>query len=358
MGELKQIVQTIDNWEQDGQRLAMATVVSIKGSAYRRPGARMIISQNGNSLGMLGGGCFDADVIEKALQVIKTEVPQLHLYNMRDLDVWGLGLGCNGSAFILIESLSTETGREWIVNVKQSIKNRRSVTIEHQFSRSMEYTGGFRNGEVWIQRGYNLSGSQLNRNVFTNPSIFYEQIDPNPRLVIFGAGHDVIPVVELAAQSGFDVIVVDQRKELLNNSRFPNASLFVHSWPDDYTLNVKPLENDFVLFMSHNIYHDAEAFNFYRKHPVKYFGFLGPQRRAVQIMEDILKIDKYEIERISDIIYAPIGLDLGSETSEQVALSITAELMVVKNNRQPKLLRDKQGTIHSPQLSNLKIMSN
>lgn len=357
MGELKQIVQTIEKWEHEGQQLAMATVVSIKGSAYRRPGARMIISQNGNSLGMLGGGCFDADVKEKALQVIKSQVPQLHLYNMKDIDVWGLGLGCNGSVFILIESLSNELGMEWITNVKQSIKNRKSLAIQHHFSKALDYKCDFMNGELRIERVYDQSGSGLNNSVFTNPSIFYEQIVPNPRLVIFGAGHDVIPVVELASQCGFDVMVVDQRKELLNKARFPHASHFVHSWPEEYTLNIKPLENDYVLFMSHRIHHDAEAFNFYRKYRVKYFGFLGPKRRAMQIMDDILKIANSELEKISDIIYAPIGLDLGSETSEQVALSIIAELMAVKNKRQPKQLRDKEGTIHGSEHFNLKIMS-
>ncbi|WP_158736889.1 XdhC family protein [Alteribacillus sp. YIM 98480] len=348
MSDIPQILKTITDWQKDGHRLALATVVGIKGSAYRRPGARMVIADDGKSFGMIGGGCFDADVNELAQQVIDTGTPQLHLYDLQDADVWGLGLGCNGSVFVLIESLMNDTGKEWVTKVEASLEDNQPIHVTHTFSKELTFDLFFRNGEVELSRDFTFE-SENKRNIRNRTRQFHEVISPSPRLVIFGAGHDAIPLVEFASQSGFKVVVVDQRKHLLTHSRFPKAESFIHSRQENYEETIIPRPNDYVLFMSHNIHQDAAAFNLYREHQVKYLGFLGPKRRTKQIIEDILQLPSSDLESIRHVMFSPVGLDIGSETAEQVALSITAELMAVKNKSQPQFLKDKAGTIHEPQ---------
>ncbi|NEU30867.1 XdhC family protein [bacterium LRH843] len=348
MSEMQEILKTIDKWQKDGQQMALATVIKIKGSAYRRPGARMLISWNGDSVGMLGGGCFDADVKEVAQKVIESGISRMHLYQLSDTDVWGLGLGCSGSVFVLIESLETKSGEIFISNVKRSLGRNQSLTVLHQFSKKVEFDSDFMNGTVAVERYYSPELSHLTH-VLEKGTYFQELIEPSPRLVIFGAGHDVIPVVEFASECGFNVVVVDQRIELLNRDRFPKAAAFVPSSPELFQDKIRPLENDYVLFMSHNIHTDAKAFNFYRKQPVTYLGFLGPKSRTSQIMHDILQVQQLELKAISHLIYSPVGMDLGAETPEQVAVSIVSELMIIKNRSVPQLLKDKVGTIHDPQ---------
>ncbi|MDQ0218754.1 XdhC family protein [Peribacillus cavernae] len=156
MNELKMVYSAIGKARDEGQKVAMATVVAVKGSAYRRPGARMIVVEGEQSVGMLGGGCFDTDVKEIAMEVLNTEVPKLRLYNMADDEVWGLGLGCNGSVYVLIESMLTDLGQEWLQRVGQSLENRNGLWIQHRFSKPLNFDYFDENmkclysGTIWI----------------------------------------------------------------------------------------------------------------------------------------------------------------------------------------------------------------
>ncbi|BCJ86253.1 hypothetical protein skT53_12380 [Effusibacillus dendaii] len=120
----------------------------------------------------------------------------------------------------------------------------------------------------------------------------------------------------------------------------------IHAFPDEYGEKLSLLADDYVLFMSHRIHSDAAAFQACYRKPVKYFGFLGPKQRTEKILSELLRIDAASLDQIRHRIYAPIGLNLGSETAEEVALSIVAELLAVKNNRSPKFLRERNGSIH------------
>ncbi|WCK52347.1 XdhC family protein [Aneurinibacillus sp. Ricciae_BoGa-3] len=347
MKELKMICSAVEKMGIEGKKVAMATVVAVKGSAYRRPGARMVVSEDGESFGMIGGGCFDADIKETALEVIETGIPKLRLYDMADDHVWGLGLGCNGSVYVLVESLTVELGEELLDKLGQCIANRTGLTIEHLFSRPLDFKFDEEHNQISIQRVYQEinSGTDLISQLGDH-HLFVESIESAPRLLIFGAGHDVVPVVELASRAGFDVTVVDQRSVFLNNDRFPRAENFIHAHPEEYDTKINLFTNDYALFMSHRIDIDAQAFQYCSQYPLKYFGFLGPKRRAQKIIKEMIQIDEVTLNSIQNRIFAPIGLDLGAETAEEVAHSIVSELLAIKNGRNPIFLREKEGNIH------------
>lgn len=351
MNELEKLYHTLFEWKKEGKNAALATVVSIQGSAYRAPGARMLISDHGESAGMIGGGCFDADVREVGCRVIQTGTPELHLYDMAGADPWGLGMGCRGSVYMLVESLEHPTGLEWIREVGNSLQHRSSLLITHHFSRPMDYLSSDGNGEVQLQRTYRSADTKervLPEDM--SPYMFYEWLKSAPRLIIFGAGKDVIPVVEYASHSGFRVTVIDQREDLLHHGRFPLAAEFIHAWPEHYGNKIIPLPHDYVLMMSHRLENDAEAFRLYYTQQVSYLGFLGPRSRAERIFHEIVKVDSMGLESIREVIHSPIGLDLGAETAEEVAVSIAAELLAVRHRCSPQFLRDKQGAIHDSRL--------
>jgi xanthine dehydrogenase accessory factor len=355
MSEIKKIYKKIVEEQNKGLEVALATVISIKGSAYRRPGARMVISEDGNIFGMIGGGCFDADVKEIALNVMKTKTPELHLYDLKGDEVWGLGLGCNGSVYVLIESLSTEQGKEWLKQTGISLNNQESLLIEHNIDHPLHFQFNTQNGAVSFNRVYHRGSYKDDTNRVkrgSQSSVFEEIIKPGPRLVIFGAGHDVIPLVDYADQAGFHVCVVDPRVDLLNTERFQRASEFICARPENFHEKIMPKLGDYVIFMSHRIEYDAAAFKFYYKQPVSYFGFLGPKRRSNQIIFDFLHLDQSVFEQLNDRIHSPIGINIGSETAEQVAFSIVSELLAVKNHTDPKFLRDKEGSIHEKNKQN------
>jgi xanthine/CO dehydrogenase XdhC/CoxF family maturation factor len=155
-----------------------------------------------------------------------------------------------------------------------------------------------------------------------------------------------MPLVEYASNAGFRVTVVDQREDLLNQGRFPRAAGFIQAWPGSYADKIAAGAGDYVVLMSHQLENDAEAFRLYSSAKPTYIGFLGPKSRTERIMHEVVKIDRASLEAIQSVIHAPIGLDLGAETAEEVAMSVAAELLAVKSRRSPKFLRDKQGDIH------------
>jgi xanthine dehydrogenase accessory factor len=350
MNEIEKIYRILQGWKTEGKRTALATVVSIQGSAYRRPGARMLISEQGESVGMIGGGCFDADVKEIGYQVIRSGVPELHLYELAGVDPWDQGMGCTGSVYVLVESMEQGEGREWIREIGKNLESGGSLVIAHRFSRPIDYRSSETNGEVRIEREYRRI-AEGNAEPEEKPNdirdyTFLEKIEPSPKLVVFGAGNDAVPLVEYASNVGFRVTVVDQKEDLLNQGRFPHAAGFIQAWPESYTDKIAAAAGDYVVLMSHRLENDAEAFRLYSSAKPAYIGFLGPKSRTERIMHEVVNIDRASLEAIKSVIHAPIGLDLGTETAEEVAMSVTAELLAVKNRRSPKFLKDRQGAIH------------
>ncbi|RSK55137.1 XdhC family protein [Bacillus canaveralius] len=346
MSEIKNVYDQLLNYHNKGLDAAIATVVAVKGSAYRRPGARMVISEEGDIFGMIGGGCFDANVKEIALQVLRTKQPELRLYDLSDDSVWGLGLGCNGSVYVLIEAISTDQGQQWMQQIAFHLTKQDCLLIEHHLDHPLDFK--IKPGIVTFSRSFQQGNlGQTNKLVRQfDSSVFQEVLKPAPRLVIFGAGHDVIPLVDLADQAGFQVCIVDQREHLLNDNRFKRAVEFICAKAEDFSEKITAKSGDYVIFMSHKIEYDAAAFHFYHNKAVSYFGFLGPKKRSQQIMFDILNLNPAIIDPMIKKIHSPIGINIGSETAEQVAISIVSELLAVKNNSNPQFLRDKLGRIH------------
>jgi len=292
-----------------GQRSALATVVRISGSAYRRPGAKLLIAEDGTMTGGVSGGCLEADVREVALGVIRTGRPQLKMYDTGgdEQQVWGLGLGCNGMVEVFIQPLAgNEPG---LSKLREQLRADEVITIDTVIDADAK-------------------------------RVFTEILEPPPKLVVCGAGDDARPLAALAAQAGFRVTVVDHRPAYLTAERF-GTGVRLHAARPEEGLGALATEGSSVVILTHSEAHDREWLRAALDTPAAYIGLLGPRRRGERLLAQIGAAD-------SARVFSPIGLDLGADGPEQIAVSVVAELLAVRTARAPRHLRERDGGIHSP----------
>ncbi|HEY8449169.1 MAG TPA: XdhC/CoxI family protein [Bacillota bacterium] len=389
---MREILETARRSLEAGQPVALATVVHITGSAYRREGAKMLIAADGRSEGTISGGCLEGDVRDAALEVIRTGQPRLLQYDMTADDdiVWGLGLGCNGTVDVYVEPLAPgdptaagllerllgaqergervavatvvrgpadgpATGRRLFVyedrqegslghaTLDQRVADDARALLERGGSRSFLY--GWRDGEpdpqvVVRERRQVLAGRP------DAVQVAIESMVPPPRIVVFGAGHDAIPVVRFARAVGFRVEVYDSRRAYAVPERFPDAERVIHGHPDEVLEKVRFDRFTYSVVMTHNYNHDRDLLLRIWQQPQAYLGVLGPWDRTQRLLDE-LRAAGMDVEAGLDRLYGPIGLDLGAEGPEQIALAIVGEILAVHNGRQGGFLRFRKGPLHA-----------
>ncbi len=320
-----------------GERAAIATVVRITGSAYRRPGAKFLVEQGGNTAGGVSGGCLEADVRTVALELIaKGEGPRLLHYDTGkdDETVWGLGLGCEGAVDIFVQPF----GGEMAAGAgAQALSLLRGGTAFEQAAPFVIATAikGPSAGMVEVRtRGLPGESSIEERGPDT---LFIELLPPPPVLLIFGAGDDARPLAQLAAEAGFDVTLIDHRRGYLTPERFPEPLRLVHRRASE---GIPPLgRQHFAVVQTHSLQHDRDWLRALLAQPLSYVGLLGPGGRKEELLRQLGA-------QPSEKLFAPVGIDLGAEGPEQVAVSIVSELLAVRAGRAPGHLRDRRGGIH------------
>jgi xanthine dehydrogenase accessory factor len=347
-----------------GQIAALATVVAVEGSSYRRPGARMWISDTGETAGVLSGGCLERDVTERALKVFQTGQPAVVRYDTTNEDdiVWGLGLGCNGIIDILIEPMSVHVRglMQLLAECSESDRCGAVATVFHVEgdvevavgARAGLYPDGTVDGTLEIKpifedlrdattsivKRYELPGGHVD--------VFLEVIQPRTRLIIFGAGYDVSPVVDLAKGLGWHTTVVDTNARVSSRERFSNADLVLLCRPENVLDHVKLTERTLVVTMTHNYLHDLELLRNLLQMSLRYIGCLGPRRRTERLLLEVADGDERLAREYLNQLHAPIGLDIGAETAEEIALSMVSEMRAVLSSRTGTQLRERKGTIH------------
>ena len=355
--ETSQIMGRIADLAAAGRRAAMATVVRIEGSAYRRPGAKLLVEEGGATHGGVSGGCLEADVREVGMTVMRDGAPRLRHYETGDDDrtVWGLGLGCNGAVDVFVQPVTAGEALEaarhvrallegdapfavsTVVRGPSAVLGRVVVVPEVPPAGSTEAPGlereMARRAEVLLAVGESKCHDVESAGVFTEVHV------PPPRLVICGAGDDAMPLSACAAQVGFRVTVVDHRPAYLSRERFPDGERIERRPAEG--LDGLPLgPRSYPVVMTHSFAHDREWVRRLLATDVPYVGLLGPRARRDEILD---QIDAPATDRL----FAPVGLQLGADGPEQVAVSIVAELLAVLTSSAPRHLREREGVIHA-----------
>ena len=369
--ETAQIVDRVAELAAAGRRAALATVVRITGSAYRRAGAKLLVEENGATRGGVSGGCLEADVREIALAVMREGVPRLRHYETGDDDrtVWGLGLGCNGAVDIFVQPVSSgdavDAARQVGTLLAGDAPFAMSTVVRGPsaaLGRMLVAGGGLAGGSTGnpgldreiARRSDTLlaAGESKLHDIESGDAetgstgVFTEVHVPPPRLVICGAGDDAMPLAALASQVGFRVTVVDHRPAYLSPERFPDAER-VDRKPTDGLEGLPLGPRNYAVVMTHSFAHDREWVRRLLRTGARYIGLLGPRARRDEILEQIDASGEPGGATETDRLFAPVGLDLGADGPEQVAVSILAELLAVRASRAPRHLRERAGVIHA-----------
>lgn len=357
MNETRALVAAFDAANVRGERCALATVVSVEGSSYRRPGARMLVCETGTSTGTISAGCLESDVIEHAKRVIQSGEAKLVEYDTTSSSeemAWGLGLGCNGIVRVLVEPVAS--GSLYVEALRRSCATRpdaASVTIATVYQASELAPVGARlvlqeeEGSVGHEKLSDEMAALLESEVrgparggSASAKVFIERLLPPVPLVIFGAGQDVLPIVELAHGLGWRTEVVDPQARPASRSRFALADRVTLARPEDAGAQVRITPRTLTLLMSHNYAHDLELLRCLLASPACYIGVMGPRKRTEQMLSQL------GMDEEASRLHSPVGLDIGASTPAEIALSILAEMRAVLEGRSGGMLRERRGSIH------------
>ena len=372
MKELNDIVSAYDKAILQNKQMVLATVVRVDGSSYRRPGARMLMTDDSKITGAISGGCLEGDALEKALFAMATGENKLITYDSTGEDdiQFGLHLGCNGVVHILFEPIKKDDPQnpvELLRLISNAGEEAVLVTIfsmkKLQPGTRLLYLKNNTHSNLTESVQHVLSGPVKNvhaekQSAFlevdieqTNCTAFIEWIERPVSLVIAGAGNDVQPLVEIAAMLGWSVTVVDGRFHYALPERFPAASKVLYSRPADILSQIKTDRQTVFLLMSHNYNYDLGFIKQIAGQEFGYIGLLGPAQKRDRILSDLQDQGVQLNEEQLSKIHGPTGLDIGAENATEIALSIAAEIKAFVSGRSGSPLKIKKEAIHNRAIS-------
>ncbi len=370
MSEISDVLAAIESLRERGEKMALATIVAVRGSTYRRPGARLLVPEAGELIGNISGGCLENDVADVARIVMHEGMARVVSFDLTadDEAVWGWGLGCNGAIELFVEpadkaaevagalriALEEERPISMVTVIESSVPgveqgDRRLVKPDGSTERSF--------GDAALDAASRQAALELlsreRSEIRTLPGTtgeakaFVEVLEPPLRLLICGAGHDAAPLVRAADGLGWRPIVADDRAEFLNRERFPEAAGFVQLERPDDVANVAPIdERTYAVVMTHNFLRDKDYVRSLIRSPVRFVAMLGPgartQRLLTELRQEGVEIGEDDLARL----HGPAGLDVGAEGPEEIAAAIVAEIVAVKRGREGGFLKHRPGPIH------------
>jgi len=371
MKEIRDIIKAFDLAVAAGKQTALATVVHVEGSSYRRPGARMLITEDGELTGAISGGCLEGDALRKALHVMARKEPMLVTYDTMDEDdaVLGAQLGCQGIIRVLIEPVNASDEKHVIHLLKNLTSKREPAVLVTLFSlnnKNSKQAGTrllLRKNDTVTRESPALDKRfisdarerlSIRRSCFrnyigtdTSCSAFIEYIEPAVSMILAGAGNDVIPLVDMAQTLGWETTVVDGRPALAKADRFATGCRVMLAKPESMIDQLSIDHRTFFVLMTHNYNYDKAMMRALLERDVRYIGMLGPRKKLERMLDEFSKEGLKITESQLAGIHSPVGLDLGAETPEEIALSILSEIMAIISGRRGLSLHSNTGSIHA-----------
>ncbi|MGK0364312.1 MAG: xanthine dehydrogenase accessory factor [Saprospiraceae bacterium] len=365
--EIENIIQRYENIDFSKERTALGTLVKVEGSAYRRIGARMYVSDNGNWVGGISGGCLEGDALKRAKIAILKNESSIVVYDTTEDDPHqlGVGLGCNGRIEVLFTPIDSTNENNQIEFLKR-ITNRREATILLQVlsvkGGDSKMRGNFYSRENFIELAEIIGipeseilqriATVIHRRksrvyVFENKNgeqyeILVELIRPKIKLICIGDNYDVNAFIGIANELGWEIQVAGKPRKF---------SKIIHKYAQKtYSLeeagNIEFDEYTAVVMMSHDYNTDFNLLKKYLKKDIPYIGMLGPKKRFLKMQDELNEAG--ETINLNDLpnLFAPVGIDIGAESPEEIALSVAGEIIAVFRERNGGFLRRREGSIH------------
>ena len=371
MREIKAILKDHFLADDRGMKRALATVVHVQGSSYRRPGARMLVWEDGRITGAISGGCLESDALRKAQLAMATNAPRLVVYdtsNEEDASI-GVQLGCNGVITVLFEPITSENSEPLNLLEKILEKRQPSVVVTIVAEGKTDSHPGTSLVITHEKKIFSTLSSDLHEKVLNeafgvlnhgtskhltvigpeekNLNVFLEYISPPIHLVIAGAGNDAVPLVEIAEILGWSTQVVDGRNTHTSGNRFPPSCAIRLAKPEEVLNGITPDAFTAFILVTHNFQYDKALLKILLPLEVPYIGILGPKKKLERMIHELREDGMSITEAMLEKVFGPIGLEIGAEHPAEIALSVLAEIQAVITGKPGGFLRDKTTVIHS-----------
>lgn len=367
ISEIQSILNAFEQSQHQGKSAFLATVVGTQGSTYRRPGARLLIAEDGQTVGLVSGGCLERDLVEHTQQRMPDHQAKVVTYDHTATEdiLWGFGLGCTGTVQVLVERLYpphdplTFIAQCWrdrspgvLVSVIQAedpatqlgaclTLTSHSIRVlgktEPELIKAMSSDAqAVLQDQQSVVKQYELATQKVN--------VLLEFVQPPIPLMIFGAGQDAVPIAEFAKVLGWHVTVVDCRANPLSRERFATSDQVILARRE--RLDCLAIEPETVaVIATHNYYDDLEALKVLLPASIRYTGLLGSKQRTKRLLQELQQDTTYTDVQLAKL-YAPVGLDIGAETPEEIALSIITEIKAFMSGRFGGSLRTRNKRTH------------
>jgi len=336
--EVKEIIQQAVINQKKGIKNSLVTVVALDGSSYREPGVRMLISSDDSYIGAVSGGCVEKEIIKRAQTVFANEKAKIITYDGR------YKLGCEGILYILIEPFFISNA--FIEAFSFAIENKESIQIDSYFKKQDEAIGNY-GSILTFKNTQQFSFSDFfNLKTLDNKKIFTQHLKPLFNLIIIGGEHDAVKLCTIAANLGWQIVVITAAKDSKLLSDFPGAHAVIGETPETVEFsNIR--EDTAIVLMNHSYVQDLKYLVALSVHHPKYIGILGAPNRREKLFNALFEFAPATTEEFLDCIYTPAGLHIGAKTPEEIGISIIAEILSVTRNKEPFSLRKLQGKIHT-----------
>jgi len=341
---MQELIGTIEKWFDQGKTVALAMVVKVKDSAPRAVGAKMAISRDGEMEGSVSAGCVEGAVVQEAQQVLKTGQAKIVSYGISDEQAFSVGLTCGGTIEVLIRPYNrAELDEAQVYLSSGRFFAQVCVVSGEQIGKTVSLYSDEEIVNKLPEKGYEFPEGVTTKDLFLNQQTKQiklengeERVDvlfdiyPLPsRLIMIGGVHTAISLVHLARYYRFHTILVDPRKAFANRDRFPDVDELIPEWPQDALPKLKLDEGCYFVTLAHDDKIDMPAIEFVCNSKVNYIGMLASRKNFARRSEELkaMGITDGQLARI----HSPVGLNIGAKGPEEIALSIMAEMVAVRN---------------------------
>ena len=345
----RHLLQSFHAWREAGEPLVLATVYETAGSTYSKAGHRILLAANGDYRGLVSGGCLEGDLAERARAVVQSGQAAAVTYDLRDSadELWGLGVGCNGLLRVFLQPLLATNdyqpfaaiaerlvgiGSAGVATVIESARADLTVGATAVADAAGESVFGTNGPSAALLRAVSraaLRSGAASLHVEQGCRILSSPLHPIPRLLVLGGGLDAIPLVSMAAELGWFVTVADHRPGYLARGGFERAERAVLVEPPRLATTLPLGDFDAVVVMSHHLATDRQYLAQLAGVESRYIGVLGPRARRDRLLDGLAEVAPQLRERLK----GPVGLDIGADSPESIALSILADLQATLSTR-------------------------
>jgi xanthine dehydrogenase accessory factor len=346
------LLPEIETWHANGERVALATVIRVVGSAPRPVGAKMIVSSSGQMAGSVSGGCVETSAYEEMVDVLAGGPPRTLHFGITEDMIWDVGLACGGTIDVFVHTLDPQVTAALrrcarkgepvalATIIAGEATGRSALVAPHALQAGLEQ--GHVTAVVQKMLAEKTEGAAIHV-VGPGTEVFVEPFLPPPVLLVIGGVHIAIPLTRFAKEMGFRIVVADPRAKFASRARFPEADEVLVEWPDEALAHLDVDDSTYIVLLTHDPKLDEPTLAAALKTEAAYIGAIGSRKTHADRFERMARwgVTAEQLDRV----YAPIGLDLGGRTAEETALSILAEVVAVKNRRSGGSLRDATGPI-------------